>query len=177
MTDMNDRPDDLRSDIEEASTGVRRLRAEVESHIRAATVDMPPDLEAILSSLESRAAEMDRLEKRLEAASDEVQLRQTQWREFVDFAPTGYLVTDAAGIILDTNHAAASHLGASRGYLAGKPLGVLIADEDRGRFYATICTIHRRAREELYELALRMQSAQRSTDRPLRVGSSRRRNG
>src|SRR4051794_40251925 len=48
------------------------------------------------------------------------QLRMLQ--EMLDFAPIGYIVTDARGIIKEANHTAGDFMKASRAYLIDKPL-------------------------------------------------------
>ena len=107
---------------------------------------------------------MRRLETSLQSAADEMQERQIQWRQLVDFAPAGYLVTDGAALIFEANHAAAALFGRPRDYLIGKPLGLLVADQDRGQFYASLAELHRGQRTARRQMILRLPPARgRST--------------
>jgi PAS domain S-box-containing protein len=70
-------------------------------------------------------------------------LRQAQefrlrYQELFEFAPEGYLVTDANGIISEANHAAAALLETRKEFLVGKPFGLMIRPEQRKQFYARL---------------------------------------
>jgi PAS domain S-box-containing protein len=58
-----------------------------------------------------------------------------RYQEFFEFAPDGYLVTDALGVILEANHATAALLQCSKAFLIGKPLGLFVMEGHRSLFY------------------------------------------
>ncbi|MDZ8225870.1 MULTISPECIES: EAL and GGDEF domain-containing protein [unclassified Nostoc] len=57
-----------------------------------------------------------------------------RYQDLFEFAPDGYLVTNAIGTIQEANHAAATLLGVHQQYLVGKPLIIFIAQQDRQSF-------------------------------------------
>jgi PAS domain S-box-containing protein len=69
------------------------------------------------------------------AAAQTVILAERQWyQELFIFAPDGYLVTDADGLIHESNLAAAELLGRQRRFLHGKQLRVFVLAEDLAKF-------------------------------------------
>jgi PAS domain S-box-containing protein len=75
--------------------------------------------------------------------------------DLFEFAPDGYLVTDAKGIIKEVNQAAASLLKASKPFLYGKPIINFVGLEDRQRFRYELGQLSKSDR--LKELTLRLQ--------------------
>src|SRR5262245_11615582 len=59
-----------------------------------------------------------------------------RYQELFDFAPEGYVVTDAAGLIEHVNHAAAALLKARREFLIGKPFVLFVAEPGQKLVYA-----------------------------------------
>ena len=74
-----------------------------------------------------------------------------------NLAPDGYLVTDAAGIIQEANHAAVVLLAASQEVLVGKPLVLWIAKEDRLAFHTQLAHLTQALRVHDWELRLQPQ--------------------
>ncbi|WP_337176186.1 histidine kinase [Paludisphaera sp.] len=60
-----------------------------------------------------------------------------RYQELFEFAPECQLVSDASGIILEANQAAAALLRMPKDFLIGKPLGLILRGERR-RFYASL---------------------------------------
>ena len=48
-----------------------------------------------------------------------------RYQELFEFAPDGYLVTDALGVIREANRAASELLGIRAEFLRGKPLSLI----------------------------------------------------
>jgi PAS domain S-box-containing protein len=67
-----------------------------------------------------------------------------RYQELFEFAPDGYLVTDATGLILEANFAAAELMQTRKEFLVGKPLGLLIAAGERQGFYTRLESFGRR---------------------------------
>jgi PAS domain S-box-containing protein len=87
---------------------------------------------------ERRLAE---LEQELETQSGElvaarglVEIEQSRYKELFELAPDAYLVTDASGMILEANHAAATLLGLSHELLIGRSVASLVPSEERRAF-------------------------------------------
>jgi PAS domain S-box-containing protein len=97
--------------------------------------------------------------ERLEQAAEEVRVREEdlraqrlrleeqQWRfqQLFDLAPVAYVVTDAHGLIRQTNRAAAVMLGRSQAALAGKPLAMFVSPDERPAFRTGLSRLMRDA--------------------------------
>jgi PAS domain S-box-containing protein len=57
------------------------------------------------------------------------------YRELLDFAPDGYLLTDTDGVIQEANRAALHLLGTNRDLLQDQPLDAYVSPQDRGSFH------------------------------------------
>lgn len=87
-----------------------------------------------LEELQVMLEELQLADEELTTTHQLVVDERQRYRELFDFAPDGYLVTDATGIIQEANHAAAAMLGMSSGRLVGKPLVVFVVEADRQAF-------------------------------------------
>jgi PAS domain S-box-containing protein len=63
-----------------------------------------------------------------------LEAERVRYEELFQLAPDAYLVTDAAGIIAEANHAAAALLRVEARRLSGKPLAVFVPQERRAEF-------------------------------------------
>jgi PAS domain S-box-containing protein len=63
-----------------------------------------------------------------------VEVERQRYRDLIDFAPDGYLVTDAAGMIREANRAAGELLGVPADFLCGRPLAAYIPIGERSSF-------------------------------------------
>jgi signal transduction histidine kinase len=59
-------------------------------------------------------------------------------RQAFEFGTEPQFRTDGHGVILEANHAAAHLLRCNKEFLIGKPLGLFLAEGQRGRFYAAL---------------------------------------
>ena len=106
---------------------------------RLAEADAPASLpEEVLEQLYTALEELRVSEEELRAQNQEllaVQLlleaEQQRYQDLFEFAPDAYLVTDPAGVIREANRAASALLGIGPRELAGKPIALYVADEDR----------------------------------------------
>src|SRR5437870_752051 len=57
-----------------------------------------------------------------------------KYRDLFEFAPNGYLVTDAEGTVRELNKAACELLQITPRYAPGKPLSLFVRKEDRAEF-------------------------------------------
>ncbi|AFZ24086.1 PAS domain S-box [Cylindrospermum stagnale PCC 7417] len=92
------------------------------------------ELQQTLEELQVVEEELRQQNEELAVAREIVELERQRYQDLFEFAPDGYLVTDADGIIQETNHAAANLLSVRKKYLVGKPLVVFIAQSDRQSF-------------------------------------------
>ncbi|MHC5740436.1 MAG: PAS domain-containing hybrid sensor histidine kinase/response regulator [Nostoc sp.] len=63
-----------------------------------------------------------------------VEAERQRYYDLFNFAPDGYLLTDATGIIQEANYAAAKLLNVRQSYLIGKPMAVFVHQTKRQKF-------------------------------------------
>ncbi len=89
-----------------------------------------------LEELQVAEEELRLQNEELAAAQEELRAEHQRYVDLFEFAPDGYLVTDAAGLIREANRAAAALLlgGHEPEYLQGKPLVVYVVEPARKTF-------------------------------------------
>ncbi|MEH1965580.1 PAS domain S-box protein [Nostoc sp.] len=92
------------------------------------------ELQQALEELQVVEEELREQNEELAAARELVELERQRYQNLFEFAPDGYLVTDAAGVIQEANRAAATLLAVRQKYLLNKPLILFIARQDRQTF-------------------------------------------
>lgn len=98
------------------------------------TEALPVALEELLATLEELQVADEELRQQNEellATLQVVEAERQRFQELFEFAPDGYLVTDAQGTIQEANRAAGTLLAVRPDRLAGRPLIVYIAEGDR----------------------------------------------
>jgi diguanylate cyclase (GGDEF)-like protein len=80
------------------------------------------ELYGVLDELRAAQEEVLRQNQRLLSAQRELQIERQRYHDLFNFAPYGYLVTDAEGLILEANCAIAKLLNFPQAELIGKPL-------------------------------------------------------
>jgi PAS domain S-box-containing protein len=96
----------------------------------------------------------------LQVANEILERERQRYRELFDFAPDGYLVTTASGIIQEANRAAADLFNVPAQFLIGKPLSVYIAGIDRTILYEQLWRL--RAVQEREERIVHVQPRDRA---------------
>ncbi len=118
--------------------------AELESlagELEAKQAGSGKELQVAIEELYVAQEELRRQNQEL-AASRQIALQERQrYQELFDFAPEGYLVTDARGAIQEANRAASVLLGCEQEWLAGKPLLVFACESDRQQLRARLLAI------------------------------------
>lgn len=89
------------------------------------------ELEKALEELQVAQEELRQQNEELAIAREEAELERQRYQDLFEFAPDGYLITDAIGVIKEANQAASTMLGVNKRHLVGKPLVVFIAKADR----------------------------------------------
>lgn len=100
------------------------------------------ELETALEELRVAEEEMRVQNEQLAIASLQIQAERQRYHDLFEFAPDGYLVTDAAGSIREINRAAAHLLNVSQGYLIGKPLINYVELNQRQGFRTRLNQLH-----------------------------------
>ncbi len=133
---------DLLQQIDQSDTDGREL-------VAAATQELSNSLEELHVAQE----ELRQQNEELTAAREQMEAERQRYQELFAFAPDGYLVTDASGVIQEANQAASELLRLEQDWLAGKPLSLFVAEEERAELYAVINHLRAggKARRELWE--------------------------
>jgi len=133
-------------------------------------------LQTSLQELEVAEAELIQQHEALEEMQEALEIERHRYRELFELAPVAYLVTDGQGTIRNANPAACELIGRSAQALTGKPLPVLVRQEDRPLFREMmIRRLHRREEREVVfqsrqprdEERVVLVTVQRDEDRPL----------
>jgi diguanylate cyclase (GGDEF)-like protein/PAS domain S-box-containing protein len=126
-------------DVDEFNQQIEELRSRVRGIWQRTATEPNSQQELIMAAFD----ELQMAVEELLAASEELVVTRAaaerecqRYQELLNFAPDAYLLTDAAGKILEANHAAASMFSVRQKYLVGKPLILFIAQQDR-RFFSS----------------------------------------
>ncbi|WP_371418172.1 PAS domain S-box protein [Anabaena sp. UHCC 0253] len=97
----------------------------------AYSVGIKDILQETLEELQIVEEELRQQNEQLIFSRDTTEAERQRYQNLFEFAPNGYLVTDALGVIQEANHTAASLLCVPKQYLIGKPLVIFIAEQYR----------------------------------------------
>ena len=103
-------------------------------------------VQMLLHELHVRAEEITAQNEALIRAQAELEQARDRYADLYDFAPIGYVVLSADGVILDINLAGTMLLGHDRRFLAGLPLVNLLAVADREKFRELLAALQRNPR-------------------------------
>jgi PAS domain S-box-containing protein len=150
-----------------ANGAASRLEA-LGRRLRERARDLPPgdDLARAAEEIIAAADELRRLRAGdrgdwLEETLRFAQEQRLRYQELFDFAPDGYVLTDAQGVIREANRAAAALLETPREFLAGKPLPFFVAEGWRASLYDYLSGARRRGPSvESWETLLRLPKGQ-----------------
>jgi PAS domain S-box-containing protein len=111
----------------------------------------------------------------LAAAQDAVAAAQRDQQALFAIIPDAYLVTDAAGIIHEANHAVSALVGYARTYVLGKPLAALVHLDAADTFHTRFHDVQTAAEDRLWEweLPLRARYPNAATQVVVRVAPVR----
>ena len=101
------------------------------------------ELQLTLEELQMVEEELRQQNEELGVAREIAELERERYQDLFNFAPHGYLVSDATGVIQEANHAAATLLGVKQNHLVGKPLILFIAEQERQNFIIQLQTLDR----------------------------------
>jgi PAS domain S-box-containing protein len=143
--------------IEEAYLRLEALqkRASGPGEQQASIPELMESLSTALEELHVAGAELQQQNEELIAARHAIETERQRYQELFEFAPDGYLVTDAGGVIRESNRAAAILLGVSQQLLVDKPVSVFVSTEDHARFYGHLGRISDSTETLDWEFSLR----------------------
>jgi PAS domain S-box-containing protein len=93
--------------------------------------------------------------EQLASANDAIEDQRYRYEEMFEFAPDGYVITDANGLIEEANQAAAQLLGVNQRLLMGKPLIAFIPSEDRHSYWKRLGMLDKQAQAEEFDIRIR----------------------
>lgn len=134
------------------------------------------ELQNSLEELQVAGEELHAQNEELAAARQTVETERQRYQELFDFAPDGYLVTNAEGVIQEANRAAAGLLRVSQRFLAGKPLFVFVAEQERQCFHSKLTRLRHLDKEKNWEVRLQPRNS-KFIDAALSVAVVRNREG
>ena len=109
--------------------------------VQDVVVELLKELSNALHELQVAAKELRQQNEELTATRRAVEAERQRYQEFFEFAPDGYLVTDAEGTIQQANRAAATLLAAHQDHLMGKRLVTFVAERDRKTFQSQLARL------------------------------------
>jgi PAS domain S-box-containing protein len=114
-------------------------------------------LEELRTALEELQVAQEALRQQndeLVAGRQVVEAERQRYQDLFEFAPEGYLVTDASGTIWEANRAAAGLLNVSQQLLVGKPLALFIVEPERLAFYSELTRLRGENRVQEWQVCL-----------------------
>jgi len=89
---------------------------------------------AVCKELHTTLEKLQVVQEELAAARSVLESERQRYQELFEFAPDGYLVTDAAGVIQEANQAAATLLKVKQQVMVGLPLVMFVAEQGHEAF-------------------------------------------
>ena len=121
------------SDRRQAEEALREAHTQLEQ--RAAELTQTnQELQNILEELQVTQEELYQQNEELVIARQTAEAQRQRYQDLFDFAPNGYVVTDARGTIQEANRATGDLLACAPDSLVGKPLSVFIPVQERKAF-------------------------------------------
>jgi PAS domain S-box-containing protein len=125
---------------------MNRLRKEATRKGVAPGSALPAAVEELGHTLEELSVALEQLEVANEELADARHAAEQyalRYRDLFQSVPDAYLATDGWGVIREANRAAEQKFGREARYLAGKPLGIFVAKEEREAFDKCLLTLRR----------------------------------
>ncbi|PHM06416.1 PAS domain-containing hybrid sensor histidine kinase/response regulator [Nostoc sp. 'Peltigera malacea cyanobiont' DB3992] len=115
--------------------------------------DSPRELlQQAMTEISISLEELQQQNEELIATRHLIEAERQRYYDLFNFAPDGYLLTDATGIIQEANYAAAKLLNVRQSYLIGKPMAVFVHQTERQKFRQIMLQLQQQGqikREEL----------------------------
>ena len=120
-----------------------------------------------------REEELRQQNEELEVARASLEVERQRYRDLFQFAPNGYMVTDAAGTIREANRVAALLLRVEPRFLTGKPVLSFVAEDARPAFRAELNQLRTADRIGEWEARLQPRDGPPASVGPVIRGASR----
>ena len=117
------------------------------------------EFDMALEELQLAQEELLQHNEELQTTRQTVEAERHRYQELFDFAPDGYLVTDAKATIREANRAAAELLNVPQNFLVGKPLDIFFTEEVRRVFLAKLKQLHLSYQVQKWEVCLQPRSS------------------
>ncbi|MDA8429744.1 MAG: PAS domain-containing protein [Geobacteraceae bacterium] len=136
------------------------LRRRAEARSCAERVDQQPprtesDAQRLVHELEVHQIELEMQNEELHLAQEKLEVSRNTYAELYNFAPVGYFIFDAQGVIREANLTGAQLLGIDRGLLIDRRFADFIADaEGRGIYSEHLAAVLHRQVIQRCELRL-----------------------
>jgi PAS domain S-box-containing protein len=121
---------------------LERRSDELPSQHRALAAEILESFSTSLEELQLAGAELRRQNEEQLASRRQLEAAHRHYQDLFEFAPDGYLITDAEGIIREANRAAGELLAVLPRHLIGQPLVLFIAPKDRKLFHSRLTRLH-----------------------------------
>jgi PAS domain S-box-containing protein len=112
-------------------------------------------LSSAVHELQAAGEELRQQNEELASAHAMIEAERQRYQELFEFAPDGYLVTDAKGTIQDASLKAANLLQVSKKFLMGMPLLVFVDEIGYKAFTALLSRLQKGEEVQEWELRLR----------------------
>jgi len=113
------------------------------------------ELHTVLEELHTSEAELHAQNQALVSTRQAVEAERQRYQSLIEFAPDGYVVTDAHGNIQEANAALAALLHVSLPFIIGKPLAVFVDQPERYRFNLALDRLQQLEAHQGWEIRLR----------------------
>ncbi|OKH31800.1 hypothetical protein NIES2119_27925 [[Phormidium ambiguum] IAM M-71] len=98
-----------------------------------------------LENLQIREEELRQQNEELAIARELAEVERQRYQDLFNFAPDGYVVTDATGMIQEANQAIAALIAIEQHYLVNTPLAIYISQPDRRAFRNLLYELHQQS--------------------------------
>jgi PAS domain S-box-containing protein len=115
------------------------------------------ELDLAIEELSVTGEELQSQTSELATARQALEAERQRYQELFESAPVAYLVTDSMARVREANRAAAALLGASKGFLAGKPLAAYVDGSDRWGFRSMVNRLRQGDQGRLADWPLRFR--------------------
>jgi len=135
------------ADARERLVELERRCAELPPQHRAFGDELLELFSTTVEELQVSGEELHQQNEELLASGRELELARQRYQDLFEFAPGGYLVTDAEGIVREANRAAGELLAVQPRRLIGRPLVAYVASTDRKAFHLCLSRLHEEWRQ------------------------------
>ncbi len=136
-------------------------RQQAEAKLQALHVQLQQrviDLEQTNEELQSALEELAVSEQEREEVNRQIKIERQRYQDLFNFAPDGYLVTDTAGVIKESNERFLKQLSIRSNFLTGKPLVTCFVQSDYGVFYSQLQLLLTHKKPQTWEMTLNPRS-------------------